>query len=181
MPERVALPEVPGWTVVDYRPLAWWEPRAQEAAHRLIGSYADDHGRRVDVFIALYPNQNEGNEAGGFGQGALMPNSSWSWIGNGPATQGAKSERLLSQGSPVGRVERLALTWYRNGESVTGSNMRLKLANMADRLLLRGDATTLLIVSAEEREGQRAQEAIDAFLTATGPVGAWMDRVANLP
>ena len=133
------------------------------------------------MFIALYPNQNEGNEAGGFGQGALMPNSSWSWIGNGPATQGATGERLLSQGSPVGRVERLALTWYRNGESVTGSNMRLKLANMADRLLLRGDATTLLIVSAEEREGQRAQEAIDAFLTATGPVGAWMDRVANLP
>ena len=64
---------------------------------------------------------------------------------------------------------------------ITGSNVRLKLANMADRLLLRGDATTLLIVSAEEREGQRAQEAIDAFLTATGPVGAWMDRVANLP
>ena len=52
---------------------------------------------------------------------------------------------------------------------------------MADRLLLRGDATTLLIVSAEEREGQRAQEAIDAFLASTGPVGAWMDRVAKLP
>ena len=181
MPERVALPEVPGWTVVDYRPIASWEPRAQGAAHRLIGSYADDHGRRVDVFIALYPNQNEGHEAGGFGQGALMPNSSWSWIGDGPTTQGAKSERLLSQGLPVGRVERLALTWYRNGDSITGSNVRLKLANMADRLLLRGDATTLLIVSAEEREGQRAQEAIDAFLASTGPVGAWMDRVAKLP
>ncbi len=181
VPPQVALPQVPGWETVPYRPLVWWQPRAQGAAHRLLGSYRNRQGQRVDVFYALYADQNEGHEAGGFGQGALMPNSPWTWIGDGATAQGAMSERLLAQGQPAGPVERLALTWYRNGQLVTGSNTRLKLAAMADRLLLRNDATALLIVSAENRPGHPAAEAVDAFLSSAGPVGPWMDRVAELP
>lgn len=181
MPQQIFLPEVPGWQRVDYRPAVWWEPRAQGAGHRLLGSYRDGQGRRVDVFVALYPNQNEGHEAGGFGQGALMPQSPWAWIGDAASVQGAKSERLLAQGQPPGPVERLALTWYRTGGLLTGSNSELKLATMKNRLLLHEDATMLLIVSAEERHGQPAHQTVDAFLSATGPVGEWMDRIADLP
>ena len=181
MPKQIFLPQVPGWERVDYHPAVWWEPRAHGAVHRLLGSYRDGQGRRVDVFFALYPNQNEGHEAGGFGQGALMPQSPWAWIKDGASVQGARSERLLAQGQPPGPVERLALTWYRTDGLLTGSNSELKLATMKNRLLLQEDATMLLIVSAEERHGQPAQQAVDAFLSATGPVGEWMDHIADLP
>lgn len=181
MPRAIALPEVAGWERVPYRPAIWWQPRAEGAAHRLLGTYQDDAGHRVDVFLALYPDQNEGHEAGGFGQGALMPESVWSWMGSGPAIQSAKGERLLAQGQGAPSVERLALTWYRNGRLLTGSNARLKLENMANRLLLQNDATVLLIVSAEERPGHPAHDAVAAFVRSVGPVGEWMDHVAELP
>lgn len=181
MPERVALPEVQGWTRVDYRPSIWWQPRASGAAHHLLSSYRSKSGETVDVFFALYPDQNEGHEAGGFGEGALMPHSAWSWVGGIPAAQGGAGQRLLAE--PVGRkpVERVAMTWYRNGAMLSGSNVRLKLENMANRLLLEDDATILLIVSAEERPGQPASTAVASFLSSAGPIGEWMDRVADLP
>ena len=181
MPRQIFLPQMPGWEQVDYHPTVWWEPRALGAAHRLLGTYRDGKGHQVDVFFALYPNQNEGHEAGGFGQGALMPDSPWSWIRDGAAVQGAKSERILAQGQSPGPIERLALTWYRSGDLLTGSNAHLKLATMQDRLMLRDDATLLLIVSSEEGRSHSAQDNIAAFLSTTGPVGEWMDRTADLP
>ncbi len=177
LPRQIFLPEVPGWHRVDYRPQAPWEPRAQGAEHRLLGSYADDKGHRVDVFLALYASQGEGKEAGGFGEGALIPNSPWQWHSPGPEADGAKSDRLMA----VGRLERLALTWYRTDDLTTGSNARLKLANMTDRLLLRARPTMMLILSAEERAGQPgAAESIDLFRRSTGAPGAWMDRIAGI-
>jgi len=38
-----------------------------------------------------------------------------------------------------------------------------------------------LILSAEEREGHPAADSIEAFRQATGPSGAWMDGIAQLP
>lgn len=181
MPESVALPEVQGWTRVDYSPSVWWQPRASGSAHHLLGSYRSARGQTVDVFFALYPDQNEGHEAGGFGQGALMPNSVWSWLGNSPVAQGGAGERLLAGQQGRGNVERLAATWYRNGAMLSGSNARLKLENMANRFQLQDDATMMLIVSAEERSGQPASAAINSFLSSAGPIGEWMDRVADLP
>lgn len=176
LPDRIGLPAVPGWHRVPYAPTVAWEPRAEGADHRLLGRYADGAGREVDVFVALYASQGEGREAGGFGQGALPPDGAWAWQSRGPAMANAKGERLLAQG----RVGRLAYSWYRTGELTTGSNARLKLANMVDRLLLRARPTTALIVSAEERDGKPAKGAVDAFLRATGPVDEWMDRTAGL-
>jgi exosortase A len=176
LPGEIGLPEVPGWHLADYEPRIWWEPRAEGADHRLLGRYRDAAGREVDVFFALYASQGEGREAGGFGQGALTPDSAWSWLAPGPAFEGAMSERLLAEG----RVERLALTWYRSGGVVTGSNARLKLSSMADRLLLRRRATVMLILSAEEADGRPALEAVEAFAAAAGPLDRWMDRIAGL-
>jgi len=174
MPARIALPEVPGWHRIDYQPQAPWQPKAEGAAHRLIGRYADSAGRQVDVFYALYASQDEGREAGAFGQGALTPGTSWAWTSNGPAMPPAKSERLLSGG----RIERLALTYYRTSAVLTGSNVRLKLANIEDRLLLRARPTMLLIVSAEQGAGNDATAALTAFRAALGDPGPWMDRIA---
>lgn len=176
LPRQIFLPEVAGWRRVDYAPPVWWEPRATGAGHRLLGRYADAQGRQVDVFVALYAAQHEGAEAGGFGEGALPPGQGWAWLSPGPTTTHAKSDRFLAQG----RVTRLAETYYRTGDLLTGSNARLKLATMRDRLLLRERPTIALILSAEERPGQPADQAIAAFRRAAGPIDAWMDRIADL-
>ena len=174
LPARIALPEVAGWHRVDYAPVAPWAPRHAGADHRLLGRYADDAGDTVDVSFALYSRQGEGREAGGFGQGALTPDSDWAWAEPGPPLAGAKVDKLAAPGPVV----RLAATWYRSGALVTGSNARLKLANIVDRLLLRRRATATLILSAEERPGHDAATALNRFVAATGEPGAWMDRVA---
>jgi len=175
LPGAVDLPVVPGWTRVNYRPHLWWEPRATGAGHRLLGSYADARGRRVDVFYALYASQREGEEAGGFGEGALTPGSGWAWQAPANPIAGGHAERLLGNG----RIGRVALTWYRNGDLLTGSNARLKLAAMADRLTLREQTTVLLILSAEDAPNRPAQQTIEAFVTATSPLGRWIDSIGQ--
>lgn len=177
VPPQIALPVVPGWQIADYRPQIWWEPRASGADHRLLGRYVDGEGHEVDVFYALYAAQDEGREAGAFGQGALVPDSDWRWLKPGPPIASAQSDLLLAQG----RVTRMAATFYRTGDLLTGSNSRLKLANMRDRLLMRAEPTMTLILSAEDRPGHPASQSIAAFLRAAGPTGEWMDGIAQLP
>ncbi len=176
MPRQIALPGVPGWTRVDYKPAAWWEPRAAGSQHHLLGSYADAAGDRVDVFYALYAAQGEGSEAGGFGQGALRPDSEWAWQSDGPPAPPAKSERLLARG----QIERIAQTYYRSGPMFGGSNARLKAQNIADRLLLRARPTAMLILSVEQQPGRDPAAALDRFRQSTGDLALWMDRVAQL-
>lgn len=176
LPRQVFLPEVPGWKRIDYAPQVWWEPRAGGADHRLLGSYADHEGRVVDVFVAVYASQGEGREAGGFGEGALPPGDAWAWLSPGPAAENANSDRLLANG----HVPRLAQTSYRTGDLTTGSNARLKLANMRDRMLLQARPTTMLIVSAEDRPGKPAADAIVRFRHASGSPDRWMDRIAGV-
>lgn len=176
LPPRIALPPVSGWERADYQPTVGWEPRAAGADHRLLGSYRDADGRKVDVFLALYAAQGDGREAGGFGEGALPPESAWSWLGPIPASEGGQGERLLADG----QVERIALTWYRTGDLLTGANARLRLANLGDRLLLRARPTILLILSAEEGQGVPAAVLLDQFRQSAGPLDNWMDRVAGL-
>ncbi|MFN5780400.1 MAG: exosortase C-terminal domain/associated protein EpsI, partial [Novosphingobium sp.] len=149
---------------------------AAGAEHRLIGSYADAQGRKVDVFLALYPAQNEGREATGFGEGALPENSEWSWNSAGPQVANAKSDLLRARGS----MERLAETYYRNGDLLTGSALKLKLATIADRLLLRREPTTMLILSTEVTADEDPAITLDRFRQSTGPVGPWMDRIVAL-
>ena len=177
MPDNIGLPEVPGWERVDYAPSIWWEPRATGADHRLLGSYHDERGHRVDVFFALYSAQEEGREAGAFGEGALAPDSEWRWLEAGPAIDNAKSDRMLARG----QVARLAATYYRTGDVLTGRNSLLKLANIRDRLLMRAEPTAMLILSAEEDGAGSARQSLAAFREATGPAGVWMDGIAQLP
>jgi exosortase A len=174
--KRIDFAAAPGWHRVDYAPTLAWQPRASGAEHRLLGSFADDAGHRVDVFFAVYSGQGEGKEAGGFGEGALTPDSAWAWADNGPAMAGASTERLIGDG----RIVRFAQTSYRTGDLLTGSNARLKLANMTDRLLLRARPTMLLILSSEDHTGYSPTAAIAAFRQSVGPLGPWMDRMAQV-
>jgi exosortase A len=175
MPRTVDLPQVTGWQRVDFRPAAPWEPRALGADHRLLGSYANAAGQKVDVFYALYAAQAEGREAGGFGQGALIPDGTWSWSSNVAAPARGKGEVLVHKSA----TERLAHTWYRTDSLLTGSNARLKLANIADRLFLRAHPTAVLILSSEREAGRDPAEALRSFESAVGEIGPWMDRIGE--
>jgi exosortase A len=175
LPVRTALPEVPGWTRVAYAPAYPWQPRAHGADRRLLGRYRDAAGRQVDVFYALYSAQREDKEAGGYGEGALRTDAGWSWLGEGDPVPAARTDRLrAAQGT-----ERVAETYFRTGDLLTGSNGRLKLAIIRDRVLLRPRPTAMLILSVEVRPGHSAGEDLAAFHQATGPVGQWMDRTAT--
>lgn len=175
LPSQVFLPNVAGWTRVDYAPKAAWEPRAKGADHRLLGSYAAPDGSRVDVFYALYAAQREGAEAGGFGEGALRPGSGWSWTSSVAAAEGARGERIRHEGA----IQRTAWTWYRTGDLLTGSTMRLKLAAIVDRLFLRARPTAVLILSSEAAGSENPTDALVRFHSAIGGVGPWMDRLAQ--
>jgi exosortase A len=174
LPRQISLPELPGWHRVDYAPHGWWEPRAGGAEHRLLGRYADNHGHQVDVFFALYSRQSLGHKAAGFGEGALRPSSGWAWQSPGPASVWGKTDRLLG---PF-RTARLAITTYRTGNLLTGSALRLSIANMQDRMILQARPTMMLILSAEDKSGQPAAQSLTTFVQSTGPVGVWMDRIA---
>ncbi len=175
-PAQVVLADVPGWQRVDYTPREWWEPRAGGADHRLLGRYRNQQGETIDVFFALYSSQGPGRKAAGFGEGALRPESNWSWFSSGPAVANGKSERLRA----VNKTVRLADTYFRNGDLTTGANAQLSLALMRDRLLLRARPTMMLILSSEEQGDHPAESTIAAFRQSIGPVGQWMDRIAQL-
>ncbi|MXP09227.1 exosortase A [Pseudoblastomonas halimionae] len=170
----VLLPEVPGWERVAYDPQLVWEPKAEGARHRLMGRYRNADGRTIDVFVAVYAEQTEGAEPGGYGQGALDPSTGWAYNGEGVAVPDARSEMLLGNGT----AGRAAATFYRIGETLTGSRTAIKLAAMRDRLLLDPRAVTVLILSPETRDPQAGAETIKDFRVATGPIGPWLDRIA---
>ena len=177
MPDLIVLPQVKGWQQVGYEPLAPWQPLHSGAEHVLLGRYKDASGHVVDVSFALYAAQGDGREAGGFGQGALPLNSEWSWERSAQPLGQGMADRIQT----AGPVYRLAETYYRSGKLLTGSNTRLKLQNIVDRLLLKERATAALIISAEDQVPGRppADISLRAFLDAAGPVDAWMDRVAS--
>ena len=176
LPTHVGLPQVPGWFRVASAAQVPWQPRAGGADHRLQARYVDGQGHKVDVVFALYARQGEGYEAGGFGQGALVPDSVWSWHSAVPAFEEGRGERLLAND----RSERVAMTWYRHGDLLSGSNLRLKLAVIARRMRLKAQPTAMLILSAPEGGGEDAIATLNAFHQSIGPLDRWMDaRVAG--
>lgn len=176
VPRQIALRAVVGWQQVDYTPLAPWQPLHTGADHVLLGRYKDAQGHVVDISFALYAAQGEGREAGGFGQGALPLDSGWAWEKSPAPLASGHADRLQA----AGPTYRVAETFYRSGSLLTGSNTRLKLQNIMDRFLLRKRTTATLILSAEDQVPGRpaAEQSLRAFLKATGPVDAWMDRIA---
>jgi exosortase A len=175
IPKQIFLAPATGWQQIDYKPRQPWGPRASGAHHRLLGRFADAKGNQVDVFFAVYASQGPGRKASGFGEGALTPDSGWSWQSAGPQVANAKSDRLLAP-----NAARLAETYFRSGDLLTGSAAQLSVRTMQSRLLLQARPTMLLILSAEERTGHSAAAALTAFRRSAGPLGPWMDRTAHL-
>lgn len=170
-PGQIELPSVRGWERVSAAPPGPWQPHFAGADHMAAARYRDRLGREVDVTIVLFEAQKEGKEIVGFGQGAVGPDSEWSWIAQGPAPLGGRLDRIAS----LGTVREVA-TFYRIGRIVTGSGARVKLETMKARLLGGpGRAVAVLVSAQAPAEGLSPRPSIDAFLHAAGPV----DRLAD--
>ena len=72
-------------------------------------------------------------------------------------------------------------TFYRVGETVTGSDMRVKLETLRVRLLGGRRRAVAVMVSAEQPgRDLSARGEIDAFLKALGPIDRLADSMAGI-
>lgn len=177
VPDKIALPAVDGWELIDYRPLYAWQPVFDGASHQLFGRYRNGStGMEVDLSIAVYDRQEEGREIVGFGQGALVPNTRWSWNRNLDAPEGAAAIELIAPGPVVRDV----VTFYRIGGKLTGSETVVKLETLKSNILGGPQQAVAVLVSSETNREQSPRKAIDAFLADLGAVDKLADEMAGL-
>lgn len=170
------LPRVPGWERVAADEEKPWKPRFEGADVVRLGRYRDGAGREVDLAVAVFSRQEQGREIVGFGQGAIDPEGRWAWTATGASPHNGRSEKIASFGTL-----REVLSFYRIGSILTGSEYRVKLETMKERLAGRPGQAAAVLVSAEApAEGADPRPAIDAFLAALGPVEAVADRSRGL-
>ncbi len=173
LPPQIDLPEVPGWQRAQLSTRAEWSPNYPGADHFLIGRYVDGRGRAVDLAVAVYANQHEGKELVGFGIGAIRENDRWVKIESLSRDDGGQALRMVGPA----RIERETVTWYRIGGMLTGSDKRVKLMTLKNKMLGGSQAAAAVLVSAEQDSDGGAHYAIQDFLRALGPVDAAADRM----
>jgi len=175
IPAQIALPEVSGWQIVPYAPLAKWTPRFDGADHYLFGRYRNFAGQEVDLFVVLYDRQSERRELVGFGQGAVDPDGIWSWSADTMAPPNARAERIKTKGAA-----REVLSFYRVNGTTSGSAARIKLATLKARLLNGDQQAVAILISAEQTGDTPPRAAIDAFVKSLGDIDKVADRFAGL-
>jgi exosortase A len=177
VPDKIALPVVAGWERVDYQPLYAWQPVFDRSSHQLFGRYRNaSTGMEVDLSIAVYDRQEEGREIVGYGQGALVPNTRWSWNRDLDAPEGAAAVELIAPGPVVRDV----VSFYRIGGKLTGSGSVVKLETLKSKILGGPQQAVAILVSSETNREASPRVAIDAFLTDLGPVDKLADEMAGL-
>ena len=175
LPAAMDLPDVPGWERTGLSTRATWSPNYPGADHFLVGRYMDAQGRAVDLAVAVYANQHEGKELVGFGIGAIRENDRWVRIEGLSRADGGQALRMTGPA----RVERETVTWYRVGGTLTGSDNRVKLMTLKNKMLGGNQAAAAVLISAEQDSDGRAHGAIEDFLRALGPVDRFADRMTG--
>lgn len=161
---RIAAPDVRGWRRAQTPMAAAWAPHFADVDQHFQARFADGRGHIVDLALIAYDRQTEG-ELIGFGQGAVDPAGGWEWTSPAWGAGEARGEIITAPGP----VRRHVVSFYRVGVSgMTGSAARIKLDTMTARLLMRDQRAIAILVSAEDREGAPAEEAIRAFLKSLG-------------
>ncbi|MEO1044790.1 MAG: exosortase A [Pseudomonadota bacterium] len=173
--ERISLPDIAGWSQMDYAPAYEWSPQQQGAAHRLLGRYRSDDGTKVDLFYALYDRQSEGAELIGYGQGAHDPATEWAWTASDETATGLVSQRLVAPGPVV----REAVTLYVYGDLATQSARSIKLAMLRDRLIGQQQRAAVLIIAAEAGGEAAAKMALDRFIADAGSLDSLALAIAS--
>lgn len=175
LPDRIALPIVPGWQRADANLAAPWQPHYPSADHIVAGRYADGQGRSVDLAIAVFSAQHEGKELVSFGTGALREDDRWVRVAGLPPIAGGAAMRITAPGP----VERVVATWYQIGDVITASPRVVKLETLKVKLLGGSPRAVAVHVSAQVLPGESASAAIARFVAAAGPIERLVDRVAS--
>lgn len=173
LPGRITMPQVAGWEQIPYTPYADWKPNFAGASHYLFGRYRSASGAEVDLFAVAYDRQAEGQELVGYGQGAIAPDSHWSWSENIPAPPHAKGERIKT----AGPVKREVLSFYRINGVTTGSPVKVKLETLKARLFAGDQRAVAIILSVEHRGNNTQGAALDKFLQDIGDIDKVADRM----
>lgn len=161
-----AVPVVAGWTRT-LAPMAHpWEPRFAGASHKIQARYRNARGQVVDLVIATFAAQSEGAELIGFGQGAVDNAHEWVWSAPALDLRGGQGARITAPGPVVRDV----VSHYRVGKLLSGRAGEVKLATMTARLMMRDQRAAAVLISAEDRPGQPAADAIAAFASSAGSV-----------
>ena len=176
VPAQIALPEVPGWQRIDYAPQLAWKPHFTKASHELLGRYRNSSGQEADLYIAVYDRQSEGRELVGYGQGAVGPDSKWSWIAGCDNPLQGRCERI----SADNKTHREVVSFYRVGGTTSGSGSVIKLATLKARLTGGNQQAVAVLVSAERIDKVQPRAAIDAFVKSLGNIDKLADRMAGL-
>jgi exosortase A len=176
IPAQIALPDVPGWTGVDYAPQRPWKPHFNQASHDLLGRYRNADGQEADLYIAVYDRQSDGRELVGFGQGAVGPDSIWSWIEGCKNPEKGKCERISADNKALREV----VSFYRVNGTTSGAGTQIKLATMKARLLGGNQQAVAVLVSSERVGKVEPRPAIDAFVKSLGNIDKLADRMAGL-
>ena len=177
LPDRIALPEVPGWHRSATSIRAAWSPNYPNADHFLFGRYTDARGESVDLAIAVYGSQREGKELVAFGVGPLREDDRWVRVSDLPDLDGGSAMRITAPGP----VERQVATWYRVGDVLTQRPAVVKLATLQAKLLGGPQRAVAVHVSAEATPGSDPRAAMARFVAALGPIDRIADRAAGMP
>lgn len=176
LPDRIALPDIPGWRRVATSTRAPWSPAYPGADHMLFGRYADDRGDAVDLAIAVYGSQHEGKELVAFGVGALREDDVWVRVADLPDLAGGSVMRVTAPGP----VERLIVTWYRVGDVLTHNAPLVKLETLKAKLLGGPQRAVAVHASVETLPGHDPRAALARFVAALGPVAQVADHAAGM-
>lgn len=174
LPAAIELPDVAGWRK-NGAPKDW-QAQFAGADRQLLTRYVDMQGRAVDLTVAVFASQSEGRELVGYGQGAVPSGSRWAWTDDQPSPPDGRAFRIIGAGGVVRDV----VVFYRVGDIVTGSELRVKAETLKARLFGGPKRAVAIIVSAPQTiERQSARPAIDAFLAGLGPVDRLADRLSG--
>lgn len=163
MSHRITLPEVPGWVRVSITQSYPWRPNFDGADHYLFGQYRNAAGQEIELAVALYGWQGDGRELVGYGQGAVEPESPWSWTNDTPPPLGGKAERIFAPGAA-----REVVSYYVIDGVTTGDAHKVKIETLKARILGGELAAAAVLVAAEDSKEAPARPVIDAFLRDMG-------------
>lgn len=180
VPQRLVLPDLPGWVRLPAEGGTPWRPRFDGADATAMARYVDGNGDVVDLYVAVLASQGEGHELVGYGHGAIDPDGGWAWVDDRVAPPDGQAIRIQTAGPGATPVVREVVTFYRVGRITTGSEPRVKLETLKVHLLGGPQRAVAVLVSAEQRIDGSARAAIDRLLAQLGPIGEFADRAAGL-
>lgn len=170
----VRLMPPPGWRSTDFTGEDW-RPN-YVGAKAAMASFVDAGGQPVELYLAVYDRQREGQELVGYQQGVLPVDGPWAWAGNDAPPPGGSAMQINA-----GPVVREVWQYYLVNGRVVGSPVAAKLEGLKARFGGPTRAATLIVSAERVDPVTAARPAIDRFVRALGPVDEYIEQATLEP